>query len=170
MKRIALALSVCLAAPLAMAQGDSSAQGDHFVHSVDSSYGVVLQVEVNELGEENVESVSVRLHRGSWDVENTDDMQYAWDHGTDASGQPELFEEDILADSSTTGWYYQKSKKNQKKYKNKWRKKGYHKDHRPTYYYRGARYTYRNSSYDCNRYTNRAKKRVRYYYYPRYYW
>lgn len=197
MKGLLLGLGgLLLAAGPVWAAGDSSADVSGFDEAMNESTGLMLQVEINELGEENAASAELRFHGGYEGVASEEAMARAWEEGFDAAA-PQIDAEDVASDSSTHGWYncysydrYDDRRRRcyndgyDRRYDNRsrncrngydrydrcrdpdWRRRGYYRDYRPTYYRGGYRYYYTTSVYDCYRYN----RRYRTYYYQRTYY
>lgn len=171
-KRLALGASLALGTvPLAFAEGgDSSADAGSFTEVVKSAKGVVIQVPINEQGQELPEQADIRVYGGERVVDsNTEAIATAFAEGTPAANVPEITRADVDRDSSTSwGWYG-----GYRGHGRGWSSGYYYYNYRPSYYYYGSYYRYGNPYYYNNyygyTYGGYRYYGSRYYYYP-YYW
>ncbi len=169
-----LALSATLVSGLAGAAfadgGDSSADAGSFTDVVKAAKGVIIQVPINEQGQELSGQADIRVYGGDQAVEsNTDAIATAFHQAMPATGVPEITQADIDRDSSTSwGWYggYRGG------YGQGWGSGYYYYNYRPSYYSYGSYYRsgspyYYNNYYGYS-YGGQSYYGSRYYYYPSY--
>lgn len=146
-------------AGLAVADDDSSADAPSgFDSVVAASKAVVIQVPVNEQGEELTSAASARLYSGVDDA-TADNLKAVYDASLDISGQRQLTASDISLDSSTSGWY-------RYNYNYGWYN-GYYNNYQPYYYNYGSYNYYGYPTYYSNYYNPTGSYwGYRYYYYP----
>ncbi len=157
-------------APNAFADGgDSSADAGSFTEVVKAAKGVIIQVPINEQGQELPEQADIRVYGGERVIDtNTDAIAGAFSQATPAAAVPEISQADVDRDSSTSwGWYG-----GYRGYGRGW-SSGYYYNYRPSYYYSGSYYRYGSPYYYNNyygySYGGYSYYGSRYYYYP-YYW
>ena len=137
---------------------DSSADSNEFSSQIEKSQGVILRVEINDKGEENTDSASLKLYDGDEPVSDNVDIASIFETATDASNQPQV---DPNSDSSTFfGWHSYRG--------HGWQNPYYYGHYRPYYNHYGYGYGYGYNGYHRNYWNRGWNHGYRYYYYPRY--
>ena len=190
---VAATASTLLASTMALGS-DSSADGN-FYNALEYSDGLLLRVELNEDGEENTNSVEMRLFSGG-EIQSEADLDDAWAQSYEVDPSEEITEEEAEEDSSTWGWFHWGKHHHAKKHYNRGYNDGYGHGHNDGYdrgynngfsdgyHYRGCKRpgyyrdyvpsyktSYRHYNYTRTTYTRESVSygsRYRTYYYPRY--
>lgn len=150
--------------------GDSSADVASFTQLVKAAKGVIIQVPINEQGQELPDQADIRVYGGGLRIDsNTEAIALAYSQAVPASSVPEITQADIHRDSSTSwGWYG-----GYRGYGMGWGSGYYYYSYRPSYYSYGSYYNCGNPYYYNNYYGyyygGASYYGSRYYYYP-YYW
>jgi hypothetical protein len=167
----ALVASVLLLSPVAFADGDSSSDArDGFVATLKETDGLIINVPINEKGEELVSEAKTIMHRGGG-LTPVSDYATAFTAGESVDVNAAVTETDIASDSATSGWYYGRA--NYSAYRHYsgpgYYSRNYYNTYYPSYYSYGNYYGYSRPS--CRTYYGTYSPYgyygQRYYYYGR---
>ncbi len=155
--KLVLTVALTMFGNVVLADGDTSANlPGGFAALVQKSKGVVLRVEIDQLGREKMDSATMRVHSGSRDVRSIAEAQIVFENGVSTDGEPQLSKADLSRDSNTHGWWRYRWAG--------WAPAYYYYNYTPVYYSYGYAYRYAYPTYYTVTATTYYPVGYRYYY------